>query len=144
MIAAAVARTLDTEIESLAYRPALAGGNIYVGWMPDTPDIAVAVMPRPGTPNLTKLPGDVANVQILVRHIDEVALDELTATIFDRLACLPAQVLAAGTTDAVQLIGCTVTSSAPIGRDAAGRPEHSLNVTLRIHNPTTHRPAVTA
>lgn len=142
MIAAAIARTLDAKITSLDYRPGQAGGNVFVDWMPDTPDIAVAVMSRPGVPNLTKLPGDVAAVQIIVRHPNPLAT--LAADIFDRLACLPAGVLAAGTPDAVQLIGCTVTSSAPIGRDSAGRSEHSLNVSLRVHHPTSHRPAVTA
>lgn len=144
MIASAIARTLDAAIESLEYRPDSAGGNTFVDWMPDSPDVAVSVMNRPATPNLTKLPGDTAQVQVLVRHDDPTDARSLALQIFDALACLPAGVIAAGTDDEVQLIGCTVTSIAPIGRDEAKRPEYSLNVSLRVHNPTTHRPAVTA
>lgn len=144
MIASAIARTLDAAIESLEYRPDSAGGNTFVDWMPDSPDVAVAVMAQPATPNLTKLPGDSGQVQVLIRHTDPDGLSRLATSIFDALACLPAQILAAGTPDEVQLIGCTATTSGPIGRDEAGRPEWSLDVSLRFHNPTTHRPAVTA
>lgn len=144
MIAGAIARTIDAAIPSLEYRPDTAGGNLFVDWMPDTPDVAVSVMTQPATPNLTKLPGDTAQVQVLVRHTDPIDLADMAAAIFDALACLPAQILAAGTPDEVQLIGCTATTSGPIGRDEAGRPEWSLDASLRFHNPTSHRPAVTA
>lgn len=144
MIAAAVAKILDDSIESLTFRPNGAGGNVFVDWMPDQPDIAVAVMTRPGSPNLTKLPGETVGVQVLVRHTSTRAADDLADLIFDALACAPAQVLDDGGPDEVQVIGVTPGSHSPIGRDVKERPEWSLNFTLRIHNPTSHRPAVTA
>lgn len=144
MIAAAVAKILDDSIESLTFRPNGAGGNVFVDWMPDQPDVAVAVMTGQTTPNLSKLPCDVTAVQVLVRHTSIRAVADLSAEINNTLACLPAQIVDEDGSDEIQIVGVTPGAYAPIGRDVKERPEWSLNFSIRHHDPTSHRPAVTA
>lgn len=149
MLATAVAKLLDAQVVGLTFAATgQVGGNVFVGWMPDAPDRCVAVMPGAPLPQLSKLPTDQPTIQLIVR--DAVgkyrAAHDLAEACRSAIDCLPAQVLADGTPDEVQIIGATADQSGPIdmGRDQKDRPEFSVNTTWRVHQPTTHRPAVTA
>lgn len=149
MLARAVAKLLDAQITGLTYADAgQTGGNVFVGWMPDTPDRCVAVMAGAPLPQTSKLPSDIPTVQLIIRDSSGryVAAAELAEACRSALDCLPAQKLAAGTDDEVIVIGATADQSGPIdmGRDPNDRPEFSVNTTWRTHNPTNHRPAVSA
>ncbi len=143
MLAAAIARLLDAEVTGLTFAaPGATGGNVFVGWMPDSPDRAVAVMPGAPLPQTSKLPSDIPTMQLIVR--DGVgqfgAAHELAESCRSALDCLPAQTLAAGTDDEVYVIGSTADQSGPVamGRDVKDRPEFSLNFT--IERPKTEEP----
>lgn len=148
MLAVAIAQRLDARIAGLTYALAgQVGGNITVDWMPDTPNNAVAVMTDAGTAQLSKLPVDTPGAQILVRGEERSTVEtyELAAAIYAEMQCLDAVTIGSGP-HAIYVIGCSCLQSGPIpiGRDEKNRPEYSLNFQLRVHNPTTHRPAVAA
>lgn len=147
MIAHAIARYLAAEITGLTYGTG-ANVNVFVDWMPDKTDTAIAVMGQPGVANLTRLPHSEPGVQIIVRGAKgtDRATHDRAAAIHDTLTCLRPGVIASGTVDAVHVVGITPDQDEPIsiGRDELDRPEYSINFSLRTHNPTSHRPAVTA
>lgn len=144
MIAKAIAHELNN-VTGLKYDADGTTGNVFVDWMPDTPDHAVAVMSAAGLPQLSKLPHDLPAVQIICRGDTQNAVDAYATAraIYDHLTCMDAVTLAEGTADEVYVIGCTSmqSSPAPIGRDDRDRPEYSTNYQLRIFAPTTNRPA---
>lgn len=149
MIARAVAKLLDAQIAGLTFTSdGQSGGNIFVGWMPDSPDRCVAVMPGAPLPQLSKLPTDIPTVQLIVRDGvgQYAAAHDLAEACRSAVDCLPAQVLDPAGPDEVVIIGATADQSGPIdmGRDQKDRPEFSVNTTWRTHNPSTHRPAVPA
>lgn len=143
MIAAAMAIEADLTIPQLTYRPTSTGGNVFLDWMPDDPNVAVAFMTQPGRPQLGKGAHDFPDVQALVRGApyDAEGAHALAQAICDAFHCRPASTWAAGTDHEVWVIGCTAAQSSPvpIGRDARERPEYSLNFRLTVHQPTTHR-----
>lgn len=145
MIAAAIALHLaggdDPLIDGLTF-DLDAASNTFIEYMPDAPDVAVAVMSSGALPQLSKAATDLPTVQVIVRHRDPVAGYTLARAIYDALACLPFGTLAEGSEHEVLVIGCTPAQSGPIsiGRDDNQRHEWSLNFQLRVHAPTTHRP----
>lgn len=145
MIHAAIAKHLAAEIDSLTYSATTAGGNVFVGWMPAGPDIAVAVMPAGGLRDGSRIPTDAPVVQVLVRgeRHDHQASYELAREVYDRLHVLDLVTLDDGGTDEVFVIGCTAVQSDPIplGPDSNDRPEWSLNFELLVPSVTTNRPA---
>lgn len=145
MLAIAVARYLAAEIDFLVYDEDGTDGNLFVAWMPSTPDIAVALMPQPGTPQLSKLPTDTPGLQALIRGEaqDPRPSYEMARTIYDALTCLDLVTLDEGGDDETRVIGCTALQSDPvgIGQDSNQRHEWSLNFSFRTHAPTTHRSA---
>lgn len=149
MIAVAVAKRLDLVFTDLTYAAiGTTGGNVFVDWMPNTPDIAVAVMTLAGRPQLSKLPHDLPGIQIIVRGepSKSLAAFAMAAAVYGELQCLDLTTLDSGGAHEVFVIGCTADQSGPvsIGRDELQRPEYSLNFSLVTSSPTTHRPAVTA
>lgn len=63
-----------------------AGGNIFVGYMPSTPDRAVAVYSRVGDEPDSKLPYDQTPFQIIVRgDLDGVWARETWAAIYAKM-----------------------------------------------------------
>lgn len=144
MIAVAIAKHIDANVSGIT-RSNTAGGNLFLGRMPDKPDEAVAVMPQPGLPQLDRSPTDLPTVQVLVRGAKRTPMSgyERARAIYDALNCLDGVLLDEGGDDEVFVIGCTAVQSDPIplGPDATERPEWSLNFQLITHQPTTHRPA---
>jgi hypothetical protein len=143
MIAAAVARHLSTRIVGLRYDPVGKDGNVFVAFMPDRPNIAVAVMPTGGLPQMTKDPDDQPGVQIIVRGDRNMprASYELARDIYGELTCLDLVTLDEGGDDEVFVVGCTALQSDPVpmGQDSNQRHEWSLNFGLHTHAPTLNR-----
>lgn len=145
MLAIAIAEHLDDQVPDVVFSATTAGGNTFVGMMPDRPDLAVMVMPTGGPPQPTLDPSDTATLQILVRAARGamVAAHDLTAAIYGALAGLDHTTLDAYGDHEVFVIGTTGIQSAPtyLGLDDVGRPEFTLNFDVQFSNPTTHRPS---
>lgn len=143
MLTLAVAKYLPTVIDALTFDETGTTGNVFNSWMPETPDLAVAVMAEPGLPQTSNLPTDLPGLQVLVRgpRYDTRTAFELARQVYSHLACLDGITLDADGADEIRVIGCTPLQSGPvpIGRDSNDRPEWSLNFTLRTHAPTAHR-----
>lgn len=124
-----------------------AEGDCFIATMPSTPDQAVAFMPAPPSPQLTKAPTDLRSVQILVRgpQYDPRPGSTTAQALYDAFACLDAVTLDPGGDAETFVIGCTPVQSGPVwlGKDANNRHEWSLNLDLRVQAPTAHRPALT-
>jgi len=147
MLAAAIAKHLAVELESLTFDPTGVSGNVFIGVMPSTPDAAVMLMPNGGQPNLTRDPHDRPNIQALVRgpRHDPRPAFALADAIYGRLVCLRYVTLDESGPDEIYVVGVTARQSAPvgIGVDANQRPEYSLNFVCDVLAPTVHRPAYT-
>lgn len=145
MIAAAVAKYLTAQVTGLSYSTTTTSGNVYIAYMPATPDTAVMVMPTGGAREASLDPHTSPTLQILVRgeRHDRTDAYEMAETILGKLAGLDLVTLDDGGTDEVFVIGTTAAQSAPIpmGIDSNDRPEWSLNIELQVYAPTTHRPA---
>jgi len=146
MLSKAIAKHAPTVVDELTFNETTSGGNVFLEWMPDTPDTAVAVMTQPGLPQLSKRPVDLPGVQFLVRgerEADPADSHALATELYAAFNCLDGVALDEGGNDEVWVAGCTALQSGPtyLGRDSNDRPEWSLNLTLRVHAPTTHRSA---
>lgn len=143
MLAFAVAKYLPTVVDTLTFDETGPSGNLFVTWMPSTPDLCVGIMGQPGQPQLSKLPVDLPGLQVLVRGVryDTRTPFDLARSIYSALNCLDNVTLDQGGDDEVRVIGCTALQSDPtsIGRDDNGRPEWSLNFAFRTYAPTAHR-----
>lgn len=143
MIAAAIAKHLDAHVTGCDYRPSTSGGNVTLDWMPESPDLAVAVMTQPGLPQKSKLAYDLPGIQVIVRGKprDPRSSHDLAAAIHSELTCLDAVTLDDAGPDEVYVVGCTPLQSSPVpmGRDINERLELSLNFSLHTRSLTTHR-----
>ena len=132
-------------ITGLTFTETAIGGNVFIGSMPSAPDVAVAILPQPGGPQLTSAPTDLPAFQILVRGAvdDFLGPETMAAEIVADLTCLDGVWLDQDGDDEVWLIGMTAAQStaAHTGLDPNRRHEFYANFTARIHSPTTHRPA---
>lgn len=147
MLAKAVAHYL-TELEILDYRESAVGGNTFIDWMPDSPDLAVALMSQPGRPQRSKLPHDLPGLQAIVRAPAQKSeqAHNLATEILEAMNGLAHTTLDPDGEHETIVVGCTASQSAPvpIGRDDKDRPEYSVNLDFHTHNPTSHRPGVNA
>ncbi len=146
MLSKAIAKHAATVVDALTFNETTAGGNVFIEWMPEAPDTAVAVMTQPGQPQLSKRPVDLPGVQFLVRGERKADPDdsyELASALYGAFNCLDGVTLDDGGPDEIYVIGCTALQSGPtyLGRDSNDRPEWSLNHSLRTYSPTTHRSA---
>jgi hypothetical protein len=131
----------DASIPGFDWQGTKRGGNVFVDWMPDQPDLAVAVMNRPGSePDDAHFGYDRARVQFIVRgakagQVEAVALLE---GIRDALAGAHSVILEDGTI----IVRAWALDSHPafIGNDEAGRPEYDCHVEIEVTRPTTWRP----
>ncbi len=147
MIGAAFAHYLGSLGDArLVWAPNGTTSTIFAGWMPDTPDRSVAVMQQPGGASMDKLAGRTVGVQFIIRAKTNREAVELAEYIAGQVDCLAHTTIAATTDDELIVIGATLQQDAPVpmGRDEKGRTEYSLNLSARIHNPTAHRPGVSA
>ena len=138
----AFARYLSDQVAGLTYDPTGTSGNIFCGFMPDEPAVAVMLDGGAGgRPQLTKRPTDLPDVHIIIRGDRHTSDDALAQAVYSELQCLDHTELATGTADELYLIGCTAEQSDPIsmGRDARGRPEWSLNFNARVRAITANR-----
>ncbi len=145
MLALAVARYLD-QFGIVALNEATVGGNVFVGHMPDSPDLALMLMPTGGASQLTRRPTDLPTLQTLARgpKHDPLPAIGLWQQVYDALTCLDGVLLDPGGPDEVWVVGCTAIQSGPIpmGQDEANRHEFSGNYQFRTRAPTAHRPAL--
>ena len=115
------------------YRADLPGGNVFVDWHPDQPDLSVAVMTRPGpAPDDSFFGYDRTRIQFIVRGPkggQRVAFG-LCEAIRDRLAGLHSVELDEG----VIVVGAQALDSQPasIGTDEAGRPEYDCHMEVEV------------
>ncbi len=145
MFARAVAKHL-AGLDGYALGPSATGADVpvWVGYMPDLPATAIAVMPDGGRPQLSKVPYDLPSVQVIVRHVDDpAAAHDMAVAVMEALNCLDAVTLDEGGVDEVYVAGITAAQSHPIplGFDDARRPEFSVNFDANITAPTTNRSA---
>lgn len=142
MLAAALAKHLDG-LGIVTFDPTGRAGDCFVATMPAGPDEAVAVMPQPGLPQLTRSPHDLPGVQFLVRgpaHDPRPPYARARA-IYEALTCLDLVTLDEGGVDEVYLVSLTAAQSepVPIGQDDNHRHEWSVNFLARTYAPTAHR-----
>lgn len=143
MLYRAIAKDLGASIDGLTFAPDAAGGNVFVGHMPNAPDAAVAIMPTGGDQQATRAATDLPTFQVLVRgdRFDVDGSYAVARAIYSRLACLDHVTLDDDGDDEVRVVGITPLQSdpTPIGRDENDRPEWSQNFSSRIHSPTLNR-----
>jgi hypothetical protein len=145
MISASLASYIGANVEGCTYDPFGVDGDVFVERMPDAPHAAVCVRSTGGDPQLSKLPTDLPNVQVVVRGEPGVPTSghARARAIYAALNCLDAIELPGEPEGAATwLVGCTARQSdpVPLGPDALDRPEWSLNFGLRTTATTTNRP----
>lgn len=142
MHSAALAHHLAT-LGLVRWPPTAAGTAVpcYVEELPDSPDLAVAVITRPSFPAADLSGYELPELQVVVRHsVDNEAgrhrpgwtLAEQIRTALHRNEIHEPSTWAAGTEDELHVLTCTASSSAPVslGPDQAGRPRWSNNFQL--------------
>lgn len=116
-----------------------AGGNVFEGFLPDSPHRCVAVLPSGGYEADAGLPYDRPSVQIIVRGDDDpVWALETWQKVYSALVGLRNVTLPDGT----YLVSFLPIMSGPvhIGKDHSGRFQYGLNAETEIRNPTEERP----
>lgn len=144
MLHMALAKWLPTVVDDLTIDATGVTGNVYVGWMPSGPDLAVAVMPSGGDPQLSQIPTDLPVAQFLVRgeREDLAGAYALARSIYSEVTCLDLVTLDDAGDDEVYVVTATAlqTDPIPLGQDDNQRFGFSVNVRFRVHAPTAHRP----
>lgn len=113
--------------------------GIVIGEVPARPEQIIALT-RYRAPDDDELLGyDQPNVQVLVRGTaDERVSRDRAQAIYDRYTGATQLVLPNGER-AVLIVGLQG-GPIPLGRDDAGRHEHTVNFSIDHRNPTPHRP----
>lgn len=129
-------------VTGLRYDQSGPSGNVFIGFMPDKPEVSVAIMPSGGRRQATKGAYDLPAFQIMVRHANPSTGLDLAQAIYDELACLDGVTLAEDSPDEIHVHGITPQQSGPIplGFDSARRHEWSLNFDAMVANDTDLRP----
>lgn len=148
MIEASFARHLAANVAGLRFSDTDATGNTFIGYMPSAPDPAVMLMVTGGQPQLSRLPYDLPQLQVINRagRFGSRDGDAMAHAIYDALTCLDLTTVAEGTPDELYIVGCTPVQSAPtaLGVDDNQRPEWSQNFNLHVPSITTNRQPVGA
>lgn len=143
MISAALAQHLSDNVAGCTFDPDGDNGNVFCGFMPSTPDVAVMIDVPTSQPQPTRLPTDLPQPHLLVRGSRQNQREayDLARAIYAECACLDLVTMAAGTVDEVFVIGTTPAQSGPvdIGQDDNQRFTFSLNFDMRVAAQTTHR-----
>lgn len=133
-----IARALGEDVTGLTYSTT-ATGNVFDEFLPDDPDVAVAVYSVGGSEADSLLPFDSPSVQVVVRGdtAPQTGID-LWYLIYDYLHAKRNTTLPDGT----YLVSCLVTQSAPItlDPDEQGRHQFSMNCRCEIQRTSDHRP----
>jgi len=121
------------------YAPTATGGTLFLGQLPDGPDLAVALALYAGPEADARLGYDDLRLQFRIRG---PAADYRTGKahaqrVYDELHGMPSRYLAGGTW-MVDLVGL---QSGPItlGPDEHHRPEWTLNFRSELRRQTAHR-----
>lgn len=122
------------------------GGDVFVGFMPSRPDVAVSIVRYGAGPQLTRNPTSLPRLQFRCRGTkdDPVGPAEQAQAIYSALACLDGAHMDPDGPDEVWVIGATPIQSSPypLGADENGRHEWVSSHEFRVHDPTAHRPAL--
>ncbi|MFI5686786.1 minor capsid protein [Streptomyces sp. NPDC051636] len=131
-----VARYLD-ELGLLAYDPAGTGGDTFIETLPPEPAEAVGLWLYGAGEQDARNGYDTRSLQVRVRGTADPRTSRCRAeALYGALHGLAGLELPDGT----WLVLAAAQAPAPIGTDASGRHEHTVNVRLDVANPTTHRP----
>lgn len=130
MLIAAIARYLHNN--GLAtFQETGAGGNVFLGYVPSTPDEIVALFDTPAPASDGALPYDNANFQVRVRGTKDIRTAHTKATaIYNALHGLHHFTLPDGT----WLLRCIGSRPYPLGVDANGRHEYVSTFQTEILN----------
>lgn len=136
MISTAFAYHLAATVPGLSFTPAGTTGNVFVGFEPTTPDIAVVVFDRPGVYRVDRRPGQEPGLQVIVRGAKRSTDDTLARAVYAALY-LDHVTLAAGTPHQMRVEGSTPQQSAPtpLGRDLNDRHRWSIDTLLSTPTP---------
>lgn len=147
MIELALAKHVDSLDIGWTFDPDGPDGNVFMSFMPSGPDAALAIFPTGGDPNLSAVPIDMPNVQLMIRgaHEDPVDAKAKAEALYSALNCLDNVTLDEGGDDEAHVAGITALQSAPIplGQDDNQRFGFTINLRLHVYTPTANRPAFT-
>ena len=116
-----------------------AGGNVFEGFAPASPNRLVAVYPNGGFESDSGLPYDMPGIQIIVRSDESPVWGlDMWYAVYNVVQGLSNVTLPDGT----YLVSCLALQSGPIhiGKDTAGRFQYAMNLMCEIKNPTQKRP----
>lgn len=114
------------------------GGNVFVGYMPSTPDEAVAIYTQSGEEADSKLPYDPVDFTVTTRSEDGgLWARGMSDSIFSKMHGLRNVTLPDGT----YLVYCLAQNASPfpLGPDENGRPRFTTEYRAEIIHPTEHR-----
>lgn len=116
---------------------AAGGGSIFLGRLPTTPDVAIAVTPYPGAAGDAGIGYDQPRYQIAVRGTQDYALARARAqAVYDDLVGLTHRQLG----DAwLVLIAPVQSGPVYMPPDEHDRQQFVINLALHLHRPTVHR-----
>jgi hypothetical protein len=116
-----------------------AGGDVYLGVMPNEPEACVAVARYPGPESDGRLGYDEPRIQVRVRAArgDVTVAEDRAQDIYDDLHGLTSTRLPLGTY-LVSLLGVQG-GPAYIGQDEQGRAEYVVNFRAHLRRQTTQR-----
>ena len=137
MLAVEVAQRLAANIADLTFS-LTSTGNVRIGSMPTSPDLAVGIWPTGGPESSTKTGYDERGLQVRVRGTSDPRTGyDLGVAIYDDLHGMEYVTLPGGTL----VVSAKGIQSEPvsIGEDAQGRHEYTLNFRLEVRNPTPNR-----
>ncbi|MEU2179719.1 minor capsid protein [Streptomyces thermolilacinus] len=131
-----VARYLD-ELGLLTYDPAGVAGDTFIETLPPEPAEAVGLWLYGAGEQDARNGYDTRSLQVRVRGTADPRTSRRRAeALYGALHGLAGLELPDGS----WLVLAAAQAPAPIGTDASGRHEHTVNVRLDVANPTTHRP----
>ena len=115
-----------------------AGGTIFIGFQPATPDAIITLYPSGGFSSSAKLGYDNPSFKVRVRGTTDIrTADSKAQAIYNALHGLGMLTLPDGT----YLLTCTGFPPGSMGIDSNGRHEYSINFQTEISNPNSNREA---
>lgn len=133
-----MANVIDQVADYLAVAGIGVGGvNIFIGFLPQSPDTALSISPTGGFPADGKNGYDEPTFQVYTRAATYIAAVDKANAVYAALQGMHNVTLSEGT----YVVNCLALQSAPelIGRDEQERIEFSQNFRIRVRNKTTHR-----
>jgi hypothetical protein len=107
-----------------------AGGSIYIGFSPATPDASITLTPKPAPLSDAKLAYDFSAFQVRVRDRDIRLADSKAQAVYNALHGLGMITLPDGT----YLLTCTAFTPGYMGVDEVGRHEYVFSCQCEVSN----------